>query len=118
GDEGIGVVGAQLRLPELERLFEQRQGQVQLAGAPVAKGEVVDAPPRERLRHTTAANATTSLRVGLSFRTRLPDHSFTNNCMANSPYSLLKAMTRQSTPAGGRTVSASTTTGGKAKTSR
>ena len=45
--ERVGMVGAELGFPELERLLEERQGQVQLPGIPIRHGEVVHA--RERV---------------------------------------------------------------------
>ena len=42
-DEGVGVVGAELGLPQRQRLLEERQGPVQLPGVLVARGEVVHA---------------------------------------------------------------------------
>ena len=45
-DERVGMVGAELGLPELERLLEERQGQVQLPGIQVRHGEVVHAGER------------------------------------------------------------------------
>jgi hypothetical protein len=40
------MVGAELGLPELERLLVKRQGQVQFAGGLVAPGQVVHADER------------------------------------------------------------------------
>ena len=44
--ERVGVVGAELRLPQRQRLLEERQGAVELAGGLVARGEVVHAGER------------------------------------------------------------------------
>ncbi len=46
-DERVGMIGAELGFPELERLLEERQGQVQLPGILIRQGEVVHA--RERV---------------------------------------------------------------------
>ena len=43
----IGMIGAELGFPELERFLEERQGQVQLTGIPISHGKVVHA--RERV---------------------------------------------------------------------
>ncbi len=40
------MVGAELGFPELQRLLEERQGQVQLPGSLIRRGEVVHAAER------------------------------------------------------------------------
>ena len=40
------MFGAELGFPELQRLLEERQGQVQLPGMPIRHGEVVHAAER------------------------------------------------------------------------
>ncbi len=46
-DERVGMIGAELGFRELERLLEERQGQVQLPGILIRHGKVVHA--RERV---------------------------------------------------------------------
>ena len=45
-DERVGVVGAELRLPQRQRLLVELQRPLVLAGVDVAGGEVVHAPER------------------------------------------------------------------------